>query len=75
MRLPKQAPPVKRPELIATHRAVDLIHGQLEDLISLRMDLLHGANFNDPPTFRLRSYQQLKTSGGGGGGSCWGGLP
>lgn len=64
MRLPKQAPPVKRGEVIAPHQAVDVIHGRVEDLIAVRMDLLHGANFNDPAAFRQRSYSQLKTSGG-----------
>ncbi len=64
MRLPKQAPPVKRGEVIAPHQAVDVIHGRVEDVIALRMDLLHGANYKDPAAFRQRSYPQLKTSGG-----------
>lgn len=66
MRLPKQAPPVKRGEVIAPHRAVDVIHGRVEDLIAIRLDLLHGANFNNPAAFRPRGYSQLKTAGGCG---------
>ncbi|WP_347238704.1 cyanobactin biosynthesis system PatB/AcyB/McaB family protein [Anabaena sp. FACHB-1391] len=31
-------------------------------LVSIRMDLLHGANYNDPAAFQNRSYQQIKSS-------------
>ena len=48
MRLPLQSPPVRRPELIHPHRTVDLIHGTPEELITLRISLMHGANYNDP---------------------------
>jgi cyanobactin biosynthesis protein (PatB/AcyB/McaB family) len=63
MRLPKQSPPVKRPDLIQPHETVDLIHGSVEELVNVRMHLLHGANYNDPAAFAYRSYEQLKTSG------------
>jgi len=66
MKLPKQSPPVKRPDLIQPHEAVDVIHGSVEQLVNIRMKLLHGANFNDPAAFEYRSYNQLKTSGGCG---------
>jgi cyanobactin biosynthesis protein (PatB/AcyB/McaB family) len=62
MRLPKLSTPVKRPDIIYPHRAVDVIHGRIEDLVSIRMDLLHGANYNDPAAFGARGYQQIKTS-------------
>lgn len=62
MRLPKQAAPVKRPDIIYPHRAVDVVHGTGEELLAIRMHLLHGANFNDPPQFQFRSYEQLKYS-------------
>jgi cyanobactin biosynthesis protein (PatB/AcyB/McaB family) len=62
MRLPKLSPPVKRPDIIYPHRSVDVIHGRVEDLVSIRMDLLHGANYNDPAAFQNRSYQQIKSS-------------
>jgi|GEM_PF-838987 len=67
MRLPKQAAPVKRPDIIYPHRAVDVTLGTIEDLLAIRIHLLHGANFNDPAAFQPRTYQQLKTSGGYGG--------
>ena len=62
MRLPKLSPPVKRPDIIYPHRSVDVIHGRVEDLVHIRMDLLHGANYNDPAAFQNRSYQQIKSS-------------
>lgn len=66
MRLPKLSPPVKRPDIIYPHRSVDVIHGRVEDLVSILMDLLHGANYNDPAAFQNRSYQQIKSSCGYG---------
>ncbi|WP_375471022.1 cyanobactin biosynthesis system PatB/AcyB/McaB family protein [uncultured Nostoc sp.] len=65
MKLPKQSPPVKRPDLIQPHEAVDVVHGSVEELVNIRIKLLHGANFNDPAGFGYRSYNQLKTSGCG----------
>jgi cyanobactin biosynthesis protein (PatB/AcyB/McaB family) len=64
MKLPKQSPPVKRPDLIQSHEAVDVLHGSIEDLVNIRIRLLHGANYNDPAGFQYRNYNQLKTSGG-----------
>jgi cyanobactin biosynthesis protein (PatB/AcyB/McaB family) len=63
MRLPVLSPPVKRPDVIYPHRSVDVIHGTVDELLSIRMKLLHGANYNDPAAFANRSYQQLKSSG------------
>ncbi|MEH1872922.1 cyanobactin biosynthesis system PatB/AcyB/McaB family protein [Nostoc sp.] len=65
MKLPKQSPPIKRPDLIQPHEAVDVVHGSVEELVNIRIRLLHGANFNDPAGFGYRSYNQLKTSGFG----------
>jgi cyanobactin biosynthesis protein (PatB/AcyB/McaB family) len=64
MRLPNLSAPVKRPDIIYPHRAVDVVNGRVEDLVGIRMDLLHGANYNDPPAFQNRSYQQMKVSCG-----------
>ncbi|NEO37853.1 MAG: cyanobactin biosynthesis system PatB/AcyB/McaB family protein [Moorea sp. SIOASIH] len=66
MRYPKQVAPVKRPDLIQPYQAVDVVHGRGQDLVTIRMDLTHGANYNDPAPFAYPSYQQLKTSGWGG---------
>ncbi|MFH7030068.1 MAG: cyanobactin biosynthesis system PatB/AcyB/McaB family protein [Heteroscytonema crispum UTEX LB 1556] len=58
MRLPKLAPPVKRPDIIYPHRSVDVIHGRVEDLVGIRMDLLHGANYNDPAAFNYSACSE-----------------
>ncbi|MGK7925824.1 MAG: cyanobactin biosynthesis system PatB/AcyB/McaB family protein [Spirulina sp.] len=63
MRLPKQVPPVKRPDLIQPHHAVDVINGRGDDLLRIRMDLTHGANYNDPAPFHYPDYGYLKSSG------------
>ncbi|WP_438022198.1 cyanobactin biosynthesis system PatB/AcyB/McaB family protein [Sorangium sp. So ce233] len=52
MRIPIQAPPVKRPHFVQPHECVDVEHGECEDLVSVRVDLQHGANYNDPAHFR-----------------------
>ncbi|NET50102.1 MAG: hypothetical protein F6K09_15560 [Merismopedia sp. SIO2A8] len=31
-------------------------------LISVRVDLMHGCNFNDPPPYEAMGYEQLKVS-------------
>jgi cyanobactin biosynthesis protein (PatB/AcyB/McaB family) len=62
MKLPKQCPPVKRPHFIQTHECVDVIHGRGEDLLHIRMDLMHGANYNDPAQFQYPHYSYLKMS-------------
>lgn len=69
MRLPKQAPPIKRPDLIQAHEAVDVVNGTVEELVTIRIHLLHGANYNDPPAFQYRTYNQLKASRGCGCGT------
>jgi cyanobactin biosynthesis protein (PatB/AcyB/McaB family) len=59
MRLPPQVKPVKRPDLIQPHTAVDVVYGDAEDLVSIRSRLTHGANYNDPPKLRLPDYQRM----------------
>lgn len=59
---PKQSAPVKRPEIIPPHEAVEVVYGAAPDLVRFRMYLIHGANFNDPPAWRFPSYETLKTS-------------
>ena len=63
MRLPNLSPPVKRPDVIYPHRSVDVVHGTADELLAIRLKLLHGANYNDPAAFANRNYQQLKSSG------------
>lgn len=62
MLLPKQAPPVRRPELVHPHRTVDVVHGTTEQLIAMRMRLMHGANLNDPQCFAYASFERMKLS-------------
>ncbi len=62
MKLPKQSPPVKRPHFIQIHECVDVVHGEGEDLLSIRMKLMHGANYNDPAQFVYPHYSYLKMS-------------
>ena len=62
MPLPKQSPPLKRPHFIQPYECVDTTHGRGEDLVSIRMDLMHGANYNDPAKFQQPSYDYLKMS-------------
>ncbi|NEO84082.1 MAG: cyanobactin biosynthesis system PatB/AcyB/McaB family protein [Spirulina sp. SIO3F2] len=69
MTLPKQSPPVCRPHFIQPASCVDVERGRPEDLVSIRIDLLHGANYNDPAAFANRSYDQIKHSAWGGTGS------
>lgn len=52
MRMPPQVPPLRRPELVVVHRCVDITHGTPEQLVAIRLQLTHGANFNDPPYFQ-----------------------
>ncbi|NEO97899.1 MAG: cyanobactin biosynthesis system PatB/AcyB/McaB family protein [Symploca sp. SIO2E9] len=62
MNLPKQAAPVKRPDLISPHLAVDVIHGSARERLKIFIELRHGANYNDPPYYNYPSYDQIKTS-------------
>lgn len=54
MRQPVLAPPVRRGEVLHPHRCVNVHDGTPEELFAIRMALLHGANYNDPPYFRFR---------------------
>lgn len=47
---------------------MDLENGSPEDLVSIRMDLLHAANYNDPAAFANRSFNQVMHSSQGWGG-------
>ncbi len=65
MRLPVQSPPVRRPELVHPHRTVDLVHGSPQELVALRISLMHGANYNDPQYFSGAPARGLATAFGG----------
>jgi len=70
MTIPKQSPPVRRPHLVKPADCVDVQSGRPQDLFALRIDLLHGANYNDPASFTHRSYQQVMHSGWRGFGNA-----
>lgn len=65
---PKQSTPVQRPHFLQPASCVDVEHGSAESLVSIRLKLLHGANYNDPAAHALRSYQQVMRSGLAAGG-------
>ena len=60
MSVPLQVAPINRAEIIPPYGAVDLNRGSLLARVQIRLDLLHGANFNDPQPFRVMSYAQAK---------------
>ncbi|AFZ08003.1 hypothetical protein Osc7112_3649 [Oscillatoria nigro-viridis PCC 7112] len=62
MRLPVLSPPVKRPHFIQPALCVDVEEGLTDDLVHIRMDLLHGANYNDPSAYANRSLNQVMYS-------------
>lgn len=57
---PPQLAPVKRPESITPHRCVDVVHGTPEELVAVRLQLTHGANYNDPAYFEMAGYEQKR---------------
>nr|ANA85196.1 BisB [Prochloron sp. LV5] len=71
MRLPLLSAPVKRPHFIQPAQCVDIENGRLKDLLHIRLDLLHGANYNDPAAFANRSFNQVMHSSASNG---WGGF-
>jgi len=62
MRLPKQSPPIQRPHFVKPHKCVDVTQGNPESLVNICIDLMHGANYNDPQTFEYPSYEYLMMS-------------
>jgi hypothetical protein len=62
MVLPRQVPPVRRPDLVQPHTVVDVVHGTPEQLIAMRMRLTHGANFNDPAPYDPPSPWRMRAS-------------
>jgi cyanobactin biosynthesis protein (PatB/AcyB/McaB family) len=65
MTFPNQASPVQRPHFLQPATCVDVENGSPESLVSVRMKLLHGANYNDPAAYALRTYNQVVHSGMG----------
>lgn len=55
--LPNLASPVSRPDVLQPHEAVDVIYGDRERLVIVRMELMHGANYNDPGPWSPMSFE------------------
>jgi len=53
MKIPIQSAPVIRTNLIKPHTVVDLNYASTEQLWELELDLLNGANYNDPMRFLM----------------------
>jgi cyanobactin biosynthesis protein (PatB/AcyB/McaB family) len=64
MPLPNLAPPVRRPQLVEPHRTVDLdpSHYRYDQLRDVKLALVLGANFNDPPGVAFPTYQRMEVS-------------
>lgn len=62
MSLPSQAPPVRRPQLVEPHLAVEVRRGTAHQLLRVRMYLLHAANHNDPAPYAPRSPERMMVS-------------
>lgn len=61
MAIPLQTPPINRKEIFVPHSVIRVDKSlSREKLIYTQMDLLHGANFNDPQPFRIMSYANAK---------------
>lgn len=60
---PILARPVKRPHFVVPGTCVDVVHGTVGELLSVAIQLVHGANYNDPAPFRPPPYQQVMNSG------------
>lgn len=53
---PPQVAPVTRPFFTQPHESVDATHGDLLTLLKTRMELMHGANHDDPAAWGPASY-------------------
>ena len=71
MAVPPQLAPVKRPEIVRPADAVDTVHGDDDTLQAIKLDLMLGANFNDPPAWRSWGYDALRSSCSSTQGEPW----
>lgn len=60
---PPQVRPVQRPHRTAPHTTIDVVDGALGELLRSRLELMHGANHNDPgpwapPDYDVRRAQR-----------------
>ncbi|MEA2467705.1 MAG: hypothetical protein QOJ57_1831 [Thermoleophilaceae bacterium] len=60
---PPQARPVRRPDLVVPETTVDVMHGTADEMVAIRIQLLNGANYNDPARFAFPAYNRMMVSG------------
>ncbi len=60
MHRPPQPAPVRRPHFVQPHTCVEVDGGPLSELLSIRMKLLHGANYNDPAPYVQAHYDVMR---------------
>ena len=54
--------PVKRPHFVDPSTCVDVVHGTRDQLLRVGIQLVHGANYNDPAAFAWPNPQQVMSS-------------
>jgi cyanobactin biosynthesis protein (PatB/AcyB/McaB family) len=54
--------PVKRQHFVDPSTCVDMVHGTRDDLITVAIGLIHGANYNDPAPFEWPGAEQVMSS-------------
>lgn len=59
--------PVKRPHFVDPLTCVDLQNGPLDHVLAVALELLHGANYNDPAPFGWPGPEQVMNSASPGG--------
>ena len=64
MKLPRQSVPVHRPDLIQPYQLVDVVNGTVGELISIRVNLTHALNPNDPQAWALPTFNHMQLSAG-----------
>jgi cyanobactin biosynthesis protein (PatB/AcyB/McaB family) len=62
MTLPILAKPVTRPHFVDPSTCIDLEHGEKNDIRLAWLELVFGANYNDPASFRYPTYRQVMSS-------------
>jgi cyanobactin biosynthesis protein (PatB/AcyB/McaB family) len=53
---PIQSPPVRRPELVEPSSGLDLDTSHILASVRSRLEIMHGANFNDPSPFQPMNF-------------------
>ena len=57
---PVQSPPVRRPELVDPSSVLELDESHVLASIRTRLEIMHGANYNDPSPYQPMDYVDRK---------------